>query len=84
VGESTVGTRHCRIRPLKTEEIFEAQQVDEQITHEVTMRYDSTLAALKGRETWIEQGDRRFEIVGSKIDVMEGHRLIRFQCRERQ
>ncbi len=82
--ESTVATRRASIRPKSPEEIWEAHQVGEQVSHDIMMRYDTTLAAVTGKEHFIELGSRTFTIVGSPFDVDEKHRQLRFVCLERK
>lgn len=82
--ESTVTTRRASIRPKTPLEIWEALQSDEQVSHDITMRYDSTLTAVTGKDHFIVLGSRTFEIVGSPFDVDEKHRQIRFVCLERK
>lgn len=81
---STVTTRNARVEPVSTEEILEAKQVGEQLTHKITMRYDSVMATVTGVDHHFELGGRTFEIVGSPMDTDERHRQLQFKCRERK
>ena len=82
--ESTVTTRNARVEPLSTEDLLEAERVGEQLTHRITMRYDSVTKGVTGNDHWFEQGSRTFEIVGSGMDTDERHRELQFKCKERK
>ena len=82
--QSTLTTRNAGIRPMSAEEVLEAKQIGEQVTHTITMRYDSVTSTVTGKNHHFVLGSRTFEIVGSGMDTDERHRQIEFKCRERK
>jgi len=80
---STVGTRRAQIIPLSSQDVIEARQVGEQITHRIRMRNDSTTATIKGVDHYFVLGSREFEIVGGVRDIGERREMLEFTCRER-
>lgn len=80
---STVGTRRAKIEPLSTEDRYEAMQLNEDVTHRVIVRRDSTTKTIEGKSHWFELGSRRFDIIGGPMDMGEEHRFIEFRVKER-
>ena len=76
---ATETTRWANIRPLSGKELFQAQQVESKVTHEVTIRYDSNLTIDATRR--ILYGTRTFEI-HAVINIDESNKYYKLLCSE--
>ena len=83
---SLVATRKATITPLSGRELYEARQVGAESTHKVTTRYDSVTADVLGTTHWMEPtiGARKFEIVGTPLNVHERNMFIEAHCKVRE
>jgi SPP1 family predicted phage head-tail adaptor len=70
------------VSPLTAAEQLVAEQAGVQITHQVTTRYRTDLAAPTGHNLRLVEGSRVLEIVSQPIDVDERHRELQIQARE--
>lgn len=69
----------AKVRTVSGKTIFDGvNQVDVALTHEVTIRYDSTVSS----ETWIRLGDRRLDIIDAE-DLDERNEWLLLRCTER-
>lgn len=67
----------ANIRPMRGSELVNAQQVDAQLSHRITIRYRNDITA-KWR---ICDGDRIFN-VESVIDINDRHHMMELVCSE--
>jgi len=83
-GYTLLGTRDAAIEPLKGNERFVAQQLDPNLSHKITMRWDSTVATLtpKGRLVMMSSTSRVFD-VQSIINVDERDHTLEIMAMER-
>lgn len=71
--------RWAAIKTVKGKTIFDGlNQRDREVTHEVFIRYDSTVTA----ETWISYNSRRFDIIDVE-DFEERHEFMRLLCTDK-
>ena len=77
---ATTTTRWAEVRPLRGVEAFQAAQLNADVDHMVTMRYDATVGAAtpKNRLLW---GSRAFDIL-SVVNVDERDEWLEFLVRE--
>lgn len=74
---SDFATLYAHVEPLSGRELFQAQQINDQLTHRITVRYyPGVLSAMR-----VKYGTRIF-IIESIIDVDERHREIQLMTRE--
>ena len=79
---TTLITARAEIRPLSARELFAAQATQSEVTHQVTVRYRSELAAPKTAATYrVLFGSRVFNIHGA-MNIDERNREVRMMCSE--
>lgn len=68
---------YARMRPLSGRELVAAQAVQNEVTHEITIRYaDGVLPNMR-----VKYGARYFNILAVR-DIEEGHRAMVLTCAE--
>lgn|SRR5512139_1880929 len=75
---STTATVWASIKTKAGKTIFDGVNQDVRITHEIIIRYDSTVTA----ETWIEFEGKKIDIVQVE-DINEEHAFLRLLCNYR-
>lgn len=70
-------TVYADVEPLTGRELFQAQQVNDELTHKITIRYIPGLSS----KMRVKYGSRIFQIE-SVLDVGERHREVQLMTRE--
>lgn len=70
-------TVYAHVEPLSGRELFQAQQVNDQLSHRITMRYYPGV-----KSTMRVKFGARILLIESVIDVDEHHREIQLMCLE--
>ena len=76
-----VGNRWVKLTPKGSKEFFRGQQVAEDITHQVTMRYDSESAKFTTKDRLTYHG-RVFNMAGPGVNTDEMDVLLTFPATE--
>lgn len=81
---TTVATRRAAIRPMAGDELFRAQQFHAEVSTQITLRYDDTLALLSPKYRIVDANSTgRIYDVLSVINMEERDREIRILAKER-
>lgn len=79
---TTLITARAEIRPLNARELFAAQATQSEVTHQVTVRNRSELAAPKTAAAYrVLFGSRVFDVQGV-MNIDERNREVRMLCSE--
>lgn len=76
--DAVIGIIRAKVRPLVSNEKYQAQQVKSTITHEFVMRYQPDLTA----KNKLRFSGRVFELVGPPVNVDEKNRYTLCTCAE--
>lgn len=77
---TSVATVRAKIEPLTANQRFIAAQANSEVSHRVTVRYDSSIAAIDG--SWrVKFGGRYFVIDGVR-NIEERNKIIELLCKE--
>lgn len=77
-----IDTRQAHVRPMAGRELFEAQQVVADVTHKVSLRYDTVTRDIKPQDYWFEIGGRTLALLSVR-DIDERGRMLECQCKEK-
>lgn len=80
-GYSTYAERWARVNPIRGSEFFAGQQVRNDVTHVVYVRYDLTVAAARPEDRLVI-GDRVLEIAAPVINMGEQNEQLEILCKE--
>jgi SPP1 family predicted phage head-tail adaptor len=78
----TIDTRQVQIRPMAGRELFEAQQVVADVTHKISLRYDTVTRDIKPQDYWFEIGGRIWHLLSVR-NIDERGRMLECQCKEK-
>jgi SPP1 family predicted phage head-tail adaptor len=70
-------TVYADVEPLQGRELYQAQQINDELTHQITMRYYPGVAS-----TMRVKYGTRILLIESIIDTEEGHRQLLLICKE--
>lgn len=76
-----IARRWCKLTPRGSREFFRGQQVAAEITHQVTMRFDSESRRFTTGNQ-LKMDDRKFNISGPPVNVEEAGVLYQFPAVE--
>lgn len=71
--------RWAKVKTIAGKTIFTSANVDVALTHEITIRFDSSVTA----ETWLELLDGTFLDIVATEDLEERHQYLVLRCTER-
>jgi SPP1 family predicted phage head-tail adaptor len=68
---------YAHVEPLSGRELFQAQQVNDELTHKITARYYPGITS----KMRVKYGARTF-LIESIVDAEERHRSLELMCKE--
>jgi len=77
-----VGARYCEIIPKGSREFFRGQQVAEQITHQITFRFDAQSKDFHAAMRFERHDGRRFNFAGPGVNTGEADEWLVFPAIE--